>query len=92
MVGEAGYFGVGLYTHNTMSTLDISKNVLLESLNVNFLQLTKLDVSKNTLLEYLDCARNKFTTLNLTNNKKLKSLWCNDNVAITGYTGSVNGH
>ena len=42
--------------------------------------------------EYLDCARNKFTTLNLTNNKKLKSLWCNDNVAITGYTGSVNGH
>ena len=91
-VGDWGRFNTIDYLSNTMSTLDVSKNVLLETLSVDNLQLTKLDVSKNTLLWYLSCARNKFTNLNLTNNKKLKSLWCDNNVTITGYIGSVNGH
>ena len=91
-VGNWGRFDTIYYPYNTISTLDVSKNVLLETLSVDNLQLTKLDVSKNTLLWSLSCARNKFTTLNLTSNKKLISLWCDSNVAITGYTGSVNGH
>jgi len=91
-VGNGGRFNTIYYPYNTISTLDVSKNVLLETLSVDNLQLTKLDVSKNTLLWSLSCARNKFTTLNLTSNKKLISLWCDSNVAITGYTGSVNGH
>lgn len=45
-VGNSGRFNTIDYPYNTMSTLDVSKNVLLETLSVDNLQLTKLGCIK----------------------------------------------
>lgn len=64
---------------NNITTLDVSKNTMLESLFCNSNSLTTLDVSKNTWLTYLDCDRNNLTTLDVRNCTRLTYLYCQSN-------------
>ncbi|MFD0778525.1 hypothetical protein ACFQZF_08615 [Flavobacterium myungsuense] len=52
---------------NTLTTLDVSKNISLTALRCENNQLTKLDVSKNTALNGLVCSNNQLSYLNLKN-------------------------
>lgn len=68
---------------NQLTSLDISKNVLLYWLTCSFNQLTSLDVSYNLNLGYLDCSINKLTSLDVSNNVKLQDLHCYSNQLTT---------
>ncbi|TDO83715.1 putative secreted protein (Por secretion system target) [Flavobacterium chryseum] len=52
---------------NQLTTLDVSKNLLLETLNASSNQLTTLDLSKNTKLTIVYVANNPLVSLNLRN-------------------------
>ena len=65
------------YQH--LSSLDISKNTLLEYVDVRSNQLETLSVSNNTRLKLLDCGYNNLTTLNVSSNTLLENLSCHDN-------------
>ena len=62
-----------------LTSLDVSKNTALESLECYFNQLTSLDLSKNTALKYLRCGGNQLTSLDLSNNTALTKLDCSNN-------------
>ena len=67
-----------------INTIDLSKNINLESLEIlNNNQwkqrLKKLDLSKNTKLKYLNCTGNELTELDLKENKELVQLECAGN-------------
>ncbi|KIA97787.1 hypothetical protein OA93_12460 [Flavobacterium sp. KMS] len=62
-----------------LTTLNVSKNLNLKTLDVSANQLTSLDVSKNTALTSLDFSANKIPAINLTNNTKLTALTFNYN-------------
>ncbi len=64
---------------NQLSTIDVSKNTLLEELHCSNNQLTTLDVSKNTLLKQLNCQSNQLSALDLSKNIMLKMLSCANN-------------
>ncbi|MDR6760799.1 Leucine-rich repeat (LRR) protein [Flavobacterium sp. 2755] len=64
---------------NNLTSLDVSKNLLLTSLYCGKNQLTNLDVSKNTLLTELLCSQNQLTSLDISNNTALKHLRCDNN-------------
>ena len=68
---------------NQLTSLDVSNNMLLESLHCNNNQLTTLDVSNNVLLNYLDCGGNQLTTLDVSNNVLLETLRCGKNLLTT---------
>ena len=61
---------------NALTSLDVSSNVKLESLDVQKNQLTDLNVSKNTLLTSLSCSRNKLTSLDVAPLVALRRLTC----------------
>ena len=65
---------------NELTSLDLSKNTLLEVLECSSNRLSSLDLSKNTKLTRLYCGSNKLTALNLGNNTKLAQLYCNSNM------------
>jgi len=65
--------------HNSLTTLDISKNTALENLSCTHNQLNNLDLNKNINLKKLECKKNKLTFLDLNNNTKLVSLVCDQN-------------
>lgn len=54
-------------SNNQLTTLDVSKNLLLETLNASSNQLTTLDLSKNTKLTIVYVANNPLVSLNLRN-------------------------
>ena len=62
-----------------LTTLDVSNNTALTSLNCWGNQLTNLDVSQNTDLTDLDCAHNYLTNLDVSQNTALTFLSCNYN-------------
>jgi Leucine-rich repeat (LRR) protein len=64
---------------NKLSSIDVSKNTLLENLGVNENNLTSLDVTKNTKLHTLTITQNKITSIDLLQNINLKRLGVNDN-------------
>ena len=64
---------------NKLSSLDVSKNTELTSLNCNNNQLTTLDVSSNKKLESLYCDKNQLTSLNVSGSPELRTLSCGDN-------------
>ena len=64
---------------NSLTTLDVSKNIALTYLNCFNNSLTKLDVSKNIALTDLDCSKNSLTTLDVSKNTALTDLYCGDN-------------
>lgn len=61
-----------------MSSLDVSKNLKLETLWCYWNNLTQLDVSKNKALKDLRCGDNNLTTLNVSQNGALEWLSTND--------------
>jgi Leucine-rich repeat (LRR) protein len=52
---------------NTITQLDLTKNVLLVEIDCSKNKITNLDCSKNTVLSSLDCSHNDLITLNLEN-------------------------
>lgn len=61
-----------------MRSLDVSKNLKLETLWCYWNNLTQLDVSKNKALKELLCGDNNLTTLNVSQNGALEWLSTND--------------
>ena len=59
-------------------SLDVSKNLKLETLWCYWNNLTQLDVSKNKALKDLRCGDNYLTTLNVSQNEALERLSTND--------------
>lgn len=66
-------------SYNSLTTLDISKNVALTSLSCNSNQISTLDISYNTALKSLNCSKNNLESLDLSNNNNLTSLDCSEN-------------
>ncbi len=62
--------------NNSLTTLDVSQNKALVTLNCGENQLAELDVSQNTELIELMCLKNLFTSLDLSANEKLEQLNC----------------
>lgn len=67
--------------HNEeLTTLNLSKNTELKTLECSNTKLTTLDTSHNTELVFLECNEvSTLTSLNVSQNTKLKVLRCNDN-------------
>ena len=65
--------------HNRLTSLDVSKNTMLQELVCWENQLTSLDVSQNTALQELECFENKLTSLDVSQNPVLQKLSCWDN-------------
>ena len=66
-------------SRNSLSNLNITKNVNLKYLYVSNNNLTSLDVSKNTKLLQLDFADNNINTIDLSFNSKLQSITASRN-------------
>ena len=64
---------------NQLTSLDVSNNTALITLNCYSNQLTSLDVSNNTALTYLNCYSNQLTSLDVSNNSALIELRCYNN-------------
>ena len=65
--------------HNRLTSLDVSKNTVLQELVCWENQLASLDVSQNTALQELECFENKLTSLDVSQNPALQKLDCWDN-------------
>jgi hypothetical protein len=76
-------------TTNVLTTLDVSKNVLLTELRCAFNSLTSFDPSKNVLLTKLICYNNSLPALDVSKNVLLKDLRCQSN-SINGLDLSTN--
>lgn len=62
---------------NQLTSLDVSKNIVLERLDCSYNQLESLDVSNNFALTYLNCYCNRcLTSLNISMNTALDYLDC----------------
>ena len=69
-----------LFVGSPITTLDVSKNTALTSLNCRGTKLTSLDTSHNTKLETLECdGIPTLTSLNVSGNTELKHLYCSKN-------------
>lgn len=76
--------------YGALSSIDISKNTLLEELFLNDNELSTIDVSSNTLLKRLGVMRNPvIATLDVSNNLLLEELFI-DNTAINSIDVSKN--
>ena len=64
---------------NSLTALDITKNIALQWLDCSDNQLTTLDLSKNTNLLKLYCGKNNLTTLDVEANRNLTVLDCHSN-------------
>ncbi len=64
---------------NELTTIDVSRNPYLTTLNVPLNKLTSLDVSQNSALTHLDCSSNNIHTLDVSQNRALLSLWSFNN-------------
>ena len=69
--------------HQFLTTLDVSQNTLLESLNCTGNQLTYLDLSNNSALISLVCPENQLTALDIRNNSNILSLNTNNNLNLS---------
>ena len=65
---------------NQLTSLDVSKNVVLKRFGCGDNKLNSIDVSKNTMLEVFSCAGNILTSIDLSKNTMLKELNCRDNL------------
>jgi len=72
-------FSTSLNIFNKLTSLDVSKNPALTSLNCFYNQITVLDVSRNTALTHLDCGDNRLTVLDVSRNTALTYLSCSYN-------------
>ncbi len=86
------YFTALTYLHcdNTgITSLDVSKNIVLTNLECDNTVITSLDVSNNTALIVLGCDYTGITSLDVSNNTALKTLYCS-NTGITSLDVSNN--
>ncbi|VAV84231.1 Internalin-like protein (LPXTG motif) Lmo0331 homolog [hydrothermal vent metagenome] len=65
---------------NSLTSLDLTQNTVLEVLHCYNNSLTSLDLSQNTALTYLNCGTNSLTNLNVSQNIALTTLWCYNNL------------
>ncbi|WP_299104287.1 hypothetical protein [uncultured Tenacibaculum sp.] len=75
---------------NNFTTLDVSKNTLLEHLYINSNSLSSIDVSKNVVLRNLNIGSNGITSLDVSNNPDLRDLWVQGNGGLTDLDLSNN--
>jgi|GEM_PF-1796316 len=68
---------------NSITEVDVSKNIALEYLYLDSNALTSIDVSKNTNLQSLNISYNALTKIDLSKNKKLEYLGCSGNALNT---------
>ena len=68
--------------NSQLTSIDVSKNTALKSLDVTGNSLRSLDVSKNTKLESLFCGNNQLTSLTLGSNSFLCRLECDANSSL----------
>ncbi|MDX1463256.1 MAG: T9SS type A sorting domain-containing protein [Marinirhabdus sp.] len=59
-----------------LSSLDISNNIALRELDMQFCDISSMDFSTNVNVEYLYLAHNNLTSLSFTNNPALETLIC----------------
>ncbi|MDP5201461.1 T9SS type B sorting domain-containing protein [Flavobacterium sp. DG2-3] len=71
------------YTNNRITSLDLSKNLLLRHLDCGYNELTTLDIAKNTALETLFVDHNKISSLDVSQNLLLQTLFCRNNLLTT---------
>ncbi len=69
--------------HQFLTTLDLSQNILLESLNCTGNQIMTLDLSSNVALTSLTCSDNQLISLDLRNNPNIISLTTINNLDLT---------
>lgn len=62
-----------------ITSLDVSQNTALKTLECSFNLLTSLDVSNNSKLYYLGCNSDQLTSLDVSNNTALQWFSCYDN-------------
>ena len=70
-------------SYNQITSLDISKNTLLERIYCDDNKLTSLNVSNNTALTFLRCSRNQLSSLDVSKNILLTTLECQTNYLTT---------
>jgi hypothetical protein len=75
---------------NSISALDLSKNINLTYLDCDHNYLTAIDLSKNVSLTYLDAYHNALTSIDLSKNLNLTYLDCSDNTGLTSLDVSKN--
>ena len=76
--------------NNSLTTLDVSKNLNITSLDCGSNKLTTLDLRTNTKLEYLRCVYNKLTSLDVSANTALQSLYTSHNTSLKSLDVSKN--
>ena len=64
---------------NELTTIDVSRNPHLTTLNAPLNKLTELDVTQNGALEHIDCSGNNIHAVDVSQNSKLFSLWVFNN-------------
>lgn len=62
-----------------LTSIDVSANTALISLNIEQNQITALDISKNVNLTTLTCSGNQIATLDVSSNTALNRLYCHNN-------------
>ena len=65
--------------YNKITSIDLSKNLVLERLTCHDNKLTKLDCSNNYELKYILASSNELKEINVKNNPKLEYLYCEQN-------------
>ena len=65
--------------NNGLTTLDLSKNLLLTQVGCTGNQVSAIDLTANAKLEGFHCSGNKLTSLDVSQNTKLVELTCYDN-------------
>lgn len=68
---------------NSITSLDLSSNLLLEELNCASNSINQLNISQNINLDKLLCNNNLFTSLNTSQNLNLTELYCNNNQLVS---------
>ena len=67
------------FDYNNVSSVDLSKNLLLETLTCSSNQLKELDTSNNYELNYILVIKNQLEKINVKKNPKLRELYCDIN-------------
>lgn len=68
---------------NNLTSLDLSKNIVLEELYCSLNQLESLNLNGITTLKRVDCVENKLTSLDVSNNSQLEVVDCMFNELIS---------
>jgi len=66
-------------SHNELTSLDISQNIMLEYLNCANNYIPSLIISQNTELTFIRCESNQLSSLDIASNLDLMYLYCHQN-------------